>query len=173
MIRPTIDLRDKPTIIGHSAAQFPQVPQQLQIVLQGLPEPEARIDRDAIGRDARGPADFNALEQKRLDLVHDVVIVGSQLHGAGVALHVHHAQGAAARGCSLQRARLGECPDIVEEAGSGRGRGAHDLRLAGVDGDNSVGLSAQALDDRDNAPDFFFCGDRIGARDGWTRRRHR
>jgi hypothetical protein len=88
------------------------------------------------------------------------------LHGPWVALHVHDAQSALGRGCRIERVWLGKCPDIIEKARPGLGSGAHDLRLAGVDGNNSVGLSSQAFDDRDNAPDFFFYADWIGTRAG-------
>jgi hypothetical protein len=145
-------------------AQPAQLAQELQIVLQGFPKSEPRINHYAVGGNTRRAAHLNALIQERFDLVHDIHIVGSQLHAPRVSLHVHDAHSARGGGRDLDGPLLAQSSYIVYEPRTGFRRCTHYLRLAGIDRYDGIGLSPQFLDDGHNAADFLFHAYWVGAR---------
>src|SRR6516225_706802 len=98
--------------------ELPEVPQQCQIVLQVLAETEAGVDGESVSLDPRAATGCNAGGQKRAHLVHHVGVVRRDLHGAGLALHVHETHGAAARRGRLQSPGATQSPHVVDEAGA-------------------------------------------------------
>src|SRR5215218_2008483 len=60
--------------------QLRQAPQQLEIVLGGLAEADARVEPDPLLADAGGERRLDPRREERLDLGHDVVVAGFVLH---------------------------------------------------------------------------------------------
>ncbi len=100
-----------------------------------------------------------SVHQECLDLAHDVAITRRPLHGARLALHVHETHRTLGGGRRLQRPRLLERSDVVDQTGARGGGGAHDFRLAGIYGDDDRGLRSQPLDDREDAAQLLFSAD--------------
>ena len=146
--------------------QCRQARQQRQVVLEGLAEAEARIDGDARARDARGLAGGDAASQEAAHLGHHVPVAGRILHRAGLALHVHQADGGIAAGDRLDGARRGERGDVVHERSAGGDRAAHHGGLPRIDRDGNRKRGGEALDHRQDAPQFLVLVDRRGAGPG-------
>jgi hypothetical protein len=72
---------------GHSS---PRRASRARLCVEGLAEPEARVDQQPLAGDARGHAGGHAPARKP-DLRHHVPVAGRHLHGARLTLHVHQA----------------------------------------------------------------------------------
>src|SRR5215218_7522844 len=72
-----------------------QAVEQLEVVVNRLAEPDARVEHDALLGDALGDRERGALLEERLDLGDDVVVARVDLHRARLAEHVHEAAVAA------------------------------------------------------------------------------
>ena len=64
---------DLPDSAG-SPGEPPKVPQQLEVVLAGLPESEARVDDDLVARDARIHRGCSPRGEERRDVLDDVIV---------------------------------------------------------------------------------------------------
>src|SRR4051812_36857901 len=76
---------------GHAEAQADDLVgprQQLEVVGDGLAEPDARVDVDPVLLDALADGELGTLQQEGLDLVDDVAVARVLLHRAGLAEHV-------------------------------------------------------------------------------------
>ena len=91
--------------------------------------------------------------------------MGALLHGLRVAaaVHEHNRNAEFCRRWERVVAKR-EGGDVVDDIRSGRDRGSHDGRLAGVDGNQRRGLWSQTLDHRNDAGDFVVGFDQISAR---------
>ena len=68
-------LREVPTTIGRpSVAQLAEPPQQLEVVLERLAEPDPRVDPDPLLGDPGGDGGVDPLGEERPDVVDDVVV---------------------------------------------------------------------------------------------------
>ena len=72
-------------------------------MLDGLAEPDARVEADALLAHALRDRERQALLEERRDLGRDVVVARVDLHRPRLALHVHQTDVRVVRG-----ARLGE-----------------------------------------------------------------
>jgi hypothetical protein len=79
-------------------------------------------------------------------------------------MHVHQAYRAAALERGFQGAGLAQRAHVVDEARARGGGRAHHRGLAGVDGDDGRGGSAQPLDHRHDAAQLLLDADRRRAR---------
>jgi hypothetical protein len=95
---------------------------------------DARIETQTLGRDAGRDAGLHPCSQHCLDLVHYIDIFGSPLHRARIALHVHQAHAGATPRRGLQGSGEPQRAHVIDEPGAGIDSLAHDLRLAGIDG---------------------------------------
>jgi hypothetical protein len=130
----SIDLRDNPASIGTAS------------------EAETRVDHQSILRDARCPSGPQPLGEKITHLRNDIDVVGSPLHRAWLALHVHQTNRRAARGHRLECSGLAQCIDIVDQVHAERETCANHLRLAGIEGNASPSLEQGAQDGLDPPP---------------------
>ena len=89
-IRPSERLREMPTTTRRRRDDLVEPPQELEIVLDGLAEPEAGVEADAILGDAGVDGELQPLLEKCHDLGHDVVIPQAD-HRPRLAEHVHQA----------------------------------------------------------------------------------
>ncbi len=115
--------------------------QQGPVVLAALAEADARIEHQAPGLDATRPHRGDALAEEAADLVNDVVVLRvSVLHGTGLhAAHVHQADAACRVGRHhVQRARLTQGLDVVDDVDAQVERRAHDLGLVAVQRDRNA-----------------------------------
>ena len=87
-------------------------------------------------------------------IVHSGVDRGCEGASALLTTMIQAYRQASGRGC-LQRTRLAQRPDVVEHIRTGGRRGGHDLGLAGVNRNWNIGKTADRLDYRDGALDFF------------------
>ena len=105
VIVPSMDLRDKPASTGTPRARkICQVAQQCEIMLQRLAKTKARVDHDAVARNARRFGSRDAVAQKRAHFGDDILVMRLLLHGLRLALLVHQAHRRIARGNRGQRA---------------------------------------------------------------------
>ncbi len=116
-------------------------------MVRRLSKAKSGVQRNAFGRDARSQQHLRLRLQEGPDFGHQVRVAGGFLHRFGVPLHMHQAQPGMALRDSLDRPRLAEAPDIVDQVGAGIERGAHHVRLVGVDRQRPAAF-AQRLDDR-------------------------
>ena len=79
--------------------------QQREVVRERLAEADARVERDALARNAGRHGRLGALGQEALDLGDDVVVARIVLHRARLAEHVHQAQVGARAGDDRGHAR--------------------------------------------------------------------
>ena len=139
--------------------------QQREVVLVGLAETEARIDHDALARDAGGHRRFRASGEIVAHLGDDVVVLRRLLHRLRLALLVHEAHRGVARRDRLQRARAFPAADVVDQARAGLDGFAHERGLAGVDRDRHAAV-CQRFEHRQHAAALFVERHRCGARPG-------
>ena len=99
VIAPSVDLRDQPASTGRPSAANPvEAAQQLEIVRHGLAEAEARVDDDALARDAARLRRRDALARgTRRPRRPRRRSSGSRCIVRGLALHVHEAHGGSRR----------------------------------------------------------------------------
>ena len=138
--------------------------QQRKIVLERLAEAESRIDDDALLLDAGHLAGEDALGEKAAHVGHDIAVVRVVLHRARLAEHVHQADRDLQRRNGIERTLAPQRAYVVDEAGAGGHRGAHDLGLARVDRDRQRRLPRQRFDDRHDAGYLLGRGDLVRAR---------
>ena len=127
-ILPSVDLRDVPSRIGRpQRPQRAEVAEQRDVVVGGLPEPDARVDdeRRPAGRRHARPA--QGRPQVGDDLAHDVVVAG-----LGPVVH-HDERHAGARGQLGQSGVRAGAPDVVEQVRAGGQGGLGNDDLGGVD----------------------------------------
>ena len=130
--------------------QLVEPPDELEVVLDGLAEADARIQAHERLVDPGGDRYPQALLEERLDVFDDVVVAGVDLHRARLALHVHEAEVGAGVGDYAGQLRVGaQRGHVVDELGPERDRAAGDLGLGGVDRDRH--LAAERLQHRDDA----------------------
>jgi hypothetical protein len=102
-----VDFRDKPTKTGtRGGVAAGNSAEQAQVVLHVLAETKPRIHR--AGRSSATPsasASIQAGLQPNANLGDHVGIDRGLLHGAGLALHVHEANGGLGRGSRFESAR--------------------------------------------------------------------
>jgi hypothetical protein len=150
---------------GHDLVQTAK---QRQVVLDRLAEADAGIEQHPLLGDPRAHSEGQALFEKRLYVVYDIVVsrpTHPRLHGARLAKHVHQAAVRTALPHCL--GHLGIAPqggDVVHEARPRLQRGTGDHCLRGVDRDLGVGLQrGKPLDDGQHAPELLLLAHRLGA----------
>ena len=74
-------------------------------MLDGLAEADAGVDHDLVLAQPAGERESHALFEEAEHLVHDVVVARIVLHGLGLPVHVHEADGAARLGDHLDHRR--------------------------------------------------------------------
>src|SRR6185369_14804898 len=90
---------------GHAqGGEFHHAAQQRQVVIQRLAETESRIDGNALSLYAGGLAGLDAPRKIVAYLAQHIRVARRLLHRRGLALLVHEAHPAIARGHSLERA---------------------------------------------------------------------
>ena len=100
----SIDFRDSPTSTGQSPrGELLESAQELKIVRLRLAEAEARVDDNALPRNPGCEATLRPLDEKCLDLVHDVERTAAPAAWWRLALHVHEAHRTAAGEQRLER----------------------------------------------------------------------
>ncbi len=145
-------------------AQGFDVPEQGNVVLEGFPEPDARIEDDPFARDALLESPFHALAKKAADLRHHVGVDGILLHGFGGAEHVHQDNGGVGVGDETSHGGVtAQGGDVVDDGGAGLEAGAGDLALGGVNADGErIVCCGEFANDRFHACAFLVGGNGIG-----------
>ncbi len=98
--------------------EFMDVAHQFDGLLRRLAEAWARVDANAVVRDARAHERIGALAQPRAHIIDHVGIGGCILHGVGRALHMHDHQARIARARHLHHSRVAEPRHVVDDAGA-------------------------------------------------------
>ena len=138
--------------------------QQRQVVSDGLAEADAGVDQDLLLGDAVLRREHHALLEEGADVVDDVVVVRLPLHRLRFALHVHEDHRTAGVGDDVDHLRIHpESAHVVDDRDAGRESPPRDFGLVRVDGQHSRGLGPQPLDDREDARQFVFELDSVGA----------
>ena len=123
-------------------AELPQLAepaQELEVVLDGLAEPDPRIDPDPLLGDPRADGDLDPLGEERLHVVDHVVVGRGLLHRARRPLHVHQHHVAAALRADRRQLRVrAQRGHVVDDLGAGVERRLGDRGLRGVDRDRRV-----------------------------------
>ena len=117
--------------------------------------------------DAGGLADGDAGVEPIVNVEDHVIVARVELHGPGVALGVHEHYRQAGLGHDPQGG--GTVPQgrhVVDDARPSVGGAAHDLGVAGVDGEGGANLLGEGRDDGDDAPQLLVQADGLGARPG-------
>ena len=150
-------LARQPRQHGHAQlGETLELREQLQVVRGVLAEAEARIDDDALLRNAGHFGGEDALGQETVHLAHHIVVLRCGLHRTRFALHVHQHDGDAECGGGIERAFAAQAVDIVDHPGARLHGRAHHLGLGGVDADRHGHLRSQAFDHRHHATKLFF-----------------
>ena len=137
-------------------------PEELEVLLHGLAEAEARVEADPLLRDARVDGEPEPLLEEGGDVAGDVVVHGIELHRPRLSLHVHQAQvGLRGRDDAGQLRVAAKRGDIVHELRAELDRAAGDLGLGGVDRDRHLAL--KRLEDRHDAPQLLVERHALGA----------
>ena len=127
-------------------------------MLPGLPEPDAWVDDQVLGRDTGGLRGPGAFQQEGAHLLDHVLVARVLLHGRGRALHVHEDERYPAGRRHPEHARVvASGGDVVDERCTGSESRLRDVGPGGVDADRDVRgqAGAQALDDAEDAPRLF------------------
>ena len=137
---------------------------ELEVVLDRLPEADARVEADPLLRDPGVDREGKALLEERRDLGCDVVVARVGLHRARLALHVHQAQVGAGLGDDPGELGIAaQRGDVVHELGAERERAPCDLGLRRVDRD---GLPLELLEHRQDAAQLLVERDAVRAGPG-------
>jgi hypothetical protein len=112
---------------------------ELEVLLDGLAEADARVEGDPLLRNAGVDGESQSFLEEGGDLGHNVVVGRILLHRTRLALHVHQAEVGAGLGDDLRQLRVGsERGYVVDELGVELERTAGDLGLRGIDRDRSA-----------------------------------
>ena len=132
-------------------------------MLDRLPEPDARIEADALLKHAVCDRERHALLEERRDLRRDVVVPRVELHRARLALHVHQADVGVMRSADLSELGVGsERRHVIHHLRAELERAATHLGLSGVDRDGH--LTLKRLEDGNNASKLLVHGYAIRSR---------
>ena len=105
------------------AMEKAQSPDQVEVVLQRLAEPDAGVEPDPFAVDSGGGRALDAVPQRAVNLRNNVVVAGVGLHVLGGPAPVHEDEGGLRTGHELEHAGLGCRSHIVDEVGSSVHRG--------------------------------------------------
>src|SRR5512133_393920 len=135
--------------------------EQGMILLEVLPEAEARVEHDPVPGDARvdgASDDIREIAFYGADYIHQCR-KAAPLMGASTSVHEDGA--AAEAGDGLRHGVVpGEAADVVHDLATGLNGRARDRSLIRVDGEDCVGTFAlDARDDRQNAAHLLLGGD--------------
>ena len=149
-------MRLVPSRIGRpEQAQRPELAQQLEVVVGGLAEPEARIDDEILPRQPETQGAFDGALEVRDEL-------GQEPRVAGLGPIVHDDErDAVVGGEAGQRVVLADRPHVVDEIRAGGERGLGHRGLGRVDAQGRLGQGRpQGRDDRHDPATFLVLGDR-------------
>ena len=126
--------------------------QQIEIVLVGFAEADARVEADAARIDTGGHQGVATRLQIGQNFPHHVAIDRVVLHRCRRALHVHGTHAGAALGGERQHGRVcGEPGHVVDDFSTSIDRRAGDRPFRSIDRDRHRQSHGQALDDRHHA----------------------
>ena len=148
------------------ALELFQVSDDLQVVVEGLPEAYARINDGQILLDAPPTGAVESIPEKPDDLRKRPVIHGLDLHVFRRPLHVHQDDRDSRFRNDLSHFRIKpESADVIHDGGSRPERLAGHVRLQRIDADRNLDLSPQGFDHRNHPVQFLLGGNspRIGA----------
>jgi hypothetical protein len=138
---------------------------ELAVVGVGLPEADARVEADFFEGNAGGDERIATGGEVGVDLGHDVVVAGSDLHRLRRAPHVHGAHAGARLPSHAEHIGVAlEAGDVVDDLGAEFEGAGGDGRLRGVDRDGHTRLRSQPLHNVAHAPQFLVGGDGRGER---------
>ena len=127
-------------------------------MLQSLAETEAGVQHQQLPGHAARHTVLGTLPQIITDVCHHVVVAGCGLHGRGLALTVHDADGEPGFGRHRQSAVALQCTHIIDHAGTARRRFTHQLGIAGIHRDHHIQLGDDALEQWQDTVDLFLAG---------------
>ena len=131
-----------------------EVAHELHGLRGGLAEPRARVEADAVVRDARRFQFSCAFRQVIADFNDDIVVEGIVLHGARLALHVHDDEARIARARDLDHRWVAKTRHVVDDGGTRLHAGARNLGMARVDAHADARLGELA-DNLNRARELF------------------
>ena len=135
---------EMPTTTGRPSATISSSRRRSSKLLDGLAEPEAGVEADAILGDAGVDGELQPLLEKCHDLGHDVVIPRADLHRPRLAEHVHQAYVGAGLGDHGGALVAPQGGHVVDELGAEGQCPAGHLRLRRVDRDGTSPCSASS-----------------------------
>ena len=114
-------------------------------MLDRLAETDARIEQDLLLAHAAREREGQAFLQELEDLHDDIVVARFLLHGLGLPLHVHQADGAACLGDHVRHVVVAaQGGDVIDDRRAGGQGAARHLRLDRVDADRHADAPASA-----------------------------
>ncbi len=147
-------------------AQLAEPAQELEVVVEGLAEPDPWVEPDPLLGDAGGDGRLGPLEEERLHIVDDVAVGRVRLHRARGPLHVHEDHPRPAPGAD--RGQLGiaaQRGDVIDDRSSRPEGRLGNRRLRGVDRD-LVTEAGEVGDDRLRPLQLLLGAHRRGPRPG-------
>ncbi len=121
-------------------AELVEAADELEVVLGGLAEADARVEADPALVDSRRDGEREPLLEEPLHVGDDVVVHRIRLHRPRLALHVHQADVAASVRDDARELGVGaQRGDVVDELDAELDRAARHRRLRRVDRDGRAG----------------------------------
>jgi hypothetical protein len=117
---------------------------EFEIVGMGLAESDPRIEADPVEWDPRGEERVATLLEVDVDIAHDVVVAGIDLHRLWRALHVHGTDAGTRIEGDAEHVRVAlQARDIVDDLGAQFDRPGGHHRLRRVNRDRHAGPLGQ------------------------------
>lgn len=135
-----------------------------EVVLKLFSEADAGVKDDAIRGVAEGIQRGDALNEESPHFAEQIVILGVLLHRFGGALDVLNDD--RGMGIGEEGGHIGvhlEAGDVIDEIGAGGDGFSRDCAFDGIYGDGDIGAVPESANDGDDAGEFKFRGDGVGA----------
>ena len=159
-------LREAPSTMGRpSATKRSRWRSRVRLCSTVLPKPMPGSSRICSSRTPCDEGEGQAFLQELEDLQDDILVARFLLHGLGLPLHVHEADGAACLGDDVRHVGVAaQGRDVIDDRRAGGQGAARHFRLRRVHADRHADALGQGLDHGHHAAQLLVRLDRVRAR---------